>query len=207
MELWMNEVYDRTKEPTINMFVKWTYDYVANQNPYMIFSMIALLVLFMVLYSVLMKNALKAVLILGIIATISFCAYYVAIFQPSYPKEQVVKALNSSEATSFLANMQLQQKEIRGVMVKDVDFNVVQREDVSFIGHVDKERLKAVTFNIKEDGVTTQYQGYAYVEKAPPGTKQNYVEFYEMDEDKILPQILTEDFFDIKMYNMTIYQK
>lgn len=207
MENWMNEVYDRTKEPTFQMFYEWTISYFKTLDLGFIISLAILLVVFLIVYSVLMKNPLKASLILGVIVTIGFCTYYVFIFQPSYPKEQVVKALNSEEAVAFLEDRERQRTEIRGLIVEEVDFTEVTREDVHMIGPIDTERLKKVTFTIKNEEGMEQYKGYAYIEDAPPGTKRTYVEYYTMDESKVIPQILSEEFFDIKMYNMIIYKK
>lgn len=203
----MNGIYERTKEPSITAFVDWTVDFVSKLNPTttIIYGLVA--IVFFVIYSRMLKNFLKGFMLIGIVGTLAFFSYYIAVFQPAYPKDQVVNALNSQEAKDFLAHRDIKEIEIRGLIVRDVDTATITREQVAIIGEVDLTKLKEITFTIKDDEGSQFFTVFGYVEEAKEKRKRDYVTYYQLDESQLKDELLADDFFNMPMFNVTVYKK
>lgn len=208
METWLNKLYSEGATTTIATYTTWLLEYLGSLGGITLIFIMGLLTLMFVIYVKMIRSFIKGLLLTLGIALFAFFAYYFIVFKTDYPTDRMLDAIESSSSQSLLDEKELKRLDVQSVAVSEIQ-EKLGRSDIAVIGSVDHSQLKKLMFTIRNsetDKLETSTL-YGYVSEVPSKDRKDYITYYEVEKENLLPAMQVLPFFQHDMYNITVYKR
>lgn len=208
MEIWLNQLYSEGATTTIGTYTTWVLKYLGSLGAVTLIFIMGLLTLMFVIYVKMIRSFIKGLILTLGIAVFAFFAYYMIVFQTDYPTDVMLDAIESSSSQALLDEKELKRLDVQSVAVSDIQ-EKLGRDEIAVIGEVDHEQLKKLMFTIRnaETNKLETFTLYGYVSEEPSKDRKDYITYYEVSKDELLPEMQGIPFFQHDMYNIIVYKR